>query len=100
MPLRQDIEWLDRLAQEIPITSVVSGLGGYSDITGLVWAYCRGLPAHGFPANWDAFGKAAGPKRNEKMAALSDGLIAFPGGAGTRNMIANADRHRLRIEQL
>jgi predicted Rossmann-fold nucleotide-binding protein len=42
-------------------------------------------------ADWETHGKGAGPIRNKKMAdAGADGLIAFPGGRGTANMIACA----------
>jgi hypothetical protein len=40
------------------------------------------------PARWSKHGKAAGPLRNQYMARLgAHGLIAFPGGRGTRTMI-------------
>lgn len=42
-----------------------------------------------YPADWDTFGKAAGPIRNRWM--LEDFrpnlVIAFPGGQGTANMV-------------
>lgn len=42
-----------------------------------------------FPANWDKYGKAAGPIRNEQMAKYADYLIAVWDGKshGTKNMI-------------
>lgn len=46
-----------------------------------------------FPADWRAHGKAAGPVRNRQM--LSEGkpdvVVAFPGGRGTRDMVAQAN---------
>lgn len=47
-----------------------------------------------FPAEWDKYGRSAGAVRNQQM--LTEGkptlVIAFPGGAGTRNMITLARR--------
>lgn len=52
------------------------------------WARSRDVALIGHPADWDAHGRAAGPIRNKKMAqgGLS-GLVAFPGGRGTANMV-------------
>jgi predicted Rossmann-fold nucleotide-binding protein len=40
-------------------------------------------------ANWEKYGKGAGPIRNQKM--LDEGMpqlvVAFPGGRGTQNMV-------------
>lgn len=35
------------------------------------------------PADWNRWGKAAGPHRNREMMEKSAALIAFPGGRGT-----------------
>lgn len=45
-----------------------------------------------FPANWESEGKAAGPKRNRRMAEYGDALIAVWDGesSGTRDMIEKA----------
>ncbi len=42
-----------------------------------------------FPAAWNAYGKGAGPIRNEAMATVAAfGIcIAFPGNRGTANMV-------------
>jgi hypothetical protein len=47
-------------------------------------------------ADWTR-GRRAGPERNRRMALASDGLIPFPGGAGTRNMIRTAKECRLEV---
>ena len=53
-----------------------------------------------FPADWNKFGKAAGPKRNKEMAIFSDALIAFWDGKsrGTKNMIKFAKQKGLIVK--
>jgi len=45
-------------------------------------------------ADWDRYGKAAGPIRNRQMleggGTIADLLIAFPGGAGTEDCVEQA----------
>lgn len=45
-----------------------------------------------YPAEWDKYGKSAGPKRNRKMAEISDYVICFWDGKskGTKSMIENS----------
>lgn len=52
-----------------------------------------------YPAEWEQFGDAAGPRRNRQMAKEADALIAVWDGdsSGTRNMINEALRHGLQI---
>jgi len=53
-----------------------------------------------FPAEWNKFGKAAGPKRNKEMAIAADALIAFWDGKsrGTKNMIELAKQKGLKVK--
>lgn len=56
-----------------------------------------------FKANWEKYGKAAGPMRNEKMAQYvgsSGGCILLPGGKGTANMKKNAEKYGLKIWEI
>lgn len=40
-----------------------------------------------YPAEWDLYGKGAGPRRNAQMLASgADLVVAFPGGVGTDDM--------------
>jgi len=42
-------------------------------------------------AEWEKHGKRAGPIRNRQMLELKpDGVVAFPGDRGTRDMITAA----------
>lgn len=43
-------------------------------------------------ADWDRYGKSAGPIRNKRMLDWGpDLVVAFPGGKGTANMIKQAE---------
>ena len=57
------------------------------------------IPEKVFPADWNGYGKAAGPMRNEKMAKAGPDLCAaFPAGLtpGTRHMIECAIEYGIR----
>lgn len=45
-----------------------------------------------YPAEWDRYGRAAGPMRNARLVADADSLLAFWDGesAGTQNAIKQA----------
>jgi hypothetical protein len=86
-------------ASGFKITEVVSGGCSGPDQLGERWAALNNVPVKVFPADWEAYGKAAGPMRNERMAAYADALIAcFDGKSrGTANMIEHARERGLRI---
>ena len=67
---------------------IVSGHAAGADALGEVYALERGYELETYPADWSR-GRMAGPLRNEKMARVSDALIAFWDGKsrGTKNMI-------------
>lgn len=64
------------------------------------WAVKNNVPVETHFADWDRHGKAAGPIRNRKMLeeGKPDLVIAFPGGRGTANMIAQARQAGVPIE--
>lgn len=59
-----------------------------------VAAYARrhGIPVQAFPADWNRFGKAGGPLRNQEIVTECHALIAWPGNIGTQDCIAKARR--------
>lgn len=62
------------------------------------WAIQRALQCETFYADWTGLGRAAGPIRNGKMLGSGAELcIAFPGSAGTENMVAQATEKGLRV---
>ncbi|MAT51550.1 MAG: hypothetical protein CMK32_10245 [Porticoccaceae bacterium] len=81
------------------ITEVVSGKARGADSEGERWANENGIPVKGFPADWGAHGKAAGPIRNQQMADYAEQLIAFWDGksSGTRDMIRRAVAKRITV---
>lgn len=84
---------LDAAHAANPIIEVIHGAAAGADMLAAMWAAKRGVPERPFQADWETYGKAAGPMRNRKM--LDEGkphiVIAFPGGRGTRNMIEQAE---------
>lgn len=77
---------------------IVSGVARGADSLGERYAKEFGLAVKQFPADWDRFGKKAGPFRNAQMAYYADALIAFDtGGRGTAHMIDLARRSELKI---
>jgi hypothetical protein len=71
---------------------VIHGAATGADRLAGAWAAARGVVELPFPADWDRWGRAAGPIRNAFMLkeGRPDVVIAFPGGPGTANMIEHA----------
>lgn len=61
------------------------------------WAMRTGVHVATVNAKWN-HGKGAGSSRNRAMLALKPGyVVAFPGGRGTQNMMAQAERAGVRV---
>ena len=56
------------------------------------WCASGDLEVFVFEAQWDLFGRGAGPRRNAVMMESADALIAFPGGRKTASCIREARR--------
>lgn len=86
----EDIAWLDSILAEIgPFTEVISGGAAGADAEGEKWAASNGIPVKRFLADWDRYGRSAGPRRNEAMACYAGRgqlCILFDGGRGTASM--------------
>lgn len=78
---------------------IVSGGARGVDYLGEVFAKNAGIPVKRFPADWNKYGKRAGPLRNLEMAEYADALIAVWDGEskGTANMIMQAEQHGLKV---
>lgn len=78
---------------------IVSGCCRGGDKLGENYAKEQVLPIKRFPADWNKYGKAAGPIRNKEMAQYGTHLIALHNGKspGTSNMIKLAKQQGLQI---
>lgn len=87
----------DKMQRNVVV--IVSGHAHGADLLGERFAKEFGLPCEHHPANWKAFGKAAGLIRNAEMAKNADALIAFWDGKsrGTSHMINFARRKGLDV---
>lgn len=77
-----------------PIKLLVhGGASGADDLAGQ-WARHVGVRWKAYPAYWKEEGRAAGPKRNQRMLDEAEPhlVIAFPGGDGTADMIGRANK--------
>lgn len=84
------------------ITQVVSGGARGVDTLGELWAETNGVKFIRFPAEWNKYGKAAGPIRNKQMAeyvAPDGALVAVYDGSsrGTGDMIKRATSLNLKV---
>lgn len=90
----EDPEVVYRAIEEspFPVTEIVSGTANGPDTYGETWAMLHDIPVKRMPARWDKYGKSAGIKRNERMAAYADALVAVWDGKsrGTKHMIQEA----------
>jgi len=89
----------DHLLQNQTNIEIVSGTARGADKLGEQYAKEKNYPIKHFPANWNKYGKAAGPKRNQQMANYADALVAFWDGKsrGTKNMIELANKRKLNV---
>jgi len=79
------------------ITLVIEGEANGADKISRGWAADRGVPFDPHPADWSAYGKAAGPVRNGEMLAVGPNLVIgfhndITRSKGTRDMLTIARR--------
>lgn len=79
--------------------TIFSGGARGTDRLGEIYAELNNLKLKIFKADWNKYGKYAGPKRNAEMAKEGDILIAFwdEESKGTKNMIDEANKKDLKI---
>lgn len=73
-------------------TVIIHGDYRGADTLAKRWAIARFIPDLPFPADWIAYGRGAGPRRNQRMIdeGKPDLVVAFPGAAGTRDLVFRA----------
>ena len=74
---------------------IVSGGASGADFLGEQYAKKHNLPIKRFPADWNQYGRAAGPIRNRQMAEYADVCLVFWDGKsrGSENMITEGRKH-------
>lgn len=79
--------------------AIVSGGASGADALGERYAKERGYKILRYPAQWEKYGRRAGPMRNREMADNADALIAYWDGKsrGTKSMIREAEKRGLKI---
>lgn len=83
---------LDAVHDKRHVQMLIHGAARGADSLAGEWADERGVLSASVKALWEKHGrKAAGPIRNRGMLLLEpDGVVAFPGGSGTADMVAAA----------
>jgi len=83
---------LDRIHAEHPIAVIIHGGARGADVLARFSAVSNGIEVKVFHADWEKFGRAAGPIRNQQMIdeGKPDLVVAFDGGAGTADMVRRA----------
>lgn len=71
---------------------VIEGGAAGADTGARLFGEIAGVPIQTFKADWLRYGKRAGPIRNQQMLdeGRPDMVVAFPGGAGTADMVRRA----------
>lgn len=94
---------LDTLNVDHGISAIIHGAcsSGADDFAGN-WARRRLIEETRFPADWKSHGKPAGPIRNQQMIdeGKPDLVVAFPGGRGTADMVAKANRAGVEVIEI
>lgn len=94
--------FLDKLIENNNIELIIHGGCRGADIIGGKWAKNRGIYVKQINAEWNKYGKAAGPIRNKKMLdEKPDIIIAFhndiQNSKGTKNMVTQAREHAIKV---
>lgn len=87
-------ETLDFFASKNSVDVVIHGAAPGADSLAGEWAEALGIHVEKFPADWNKYGRAAGPIRNKQMLreGKPDAVIAFiskplESSRGTANMV-------------
>jgi hypothetical protein len=94
---REDFRVLDYIHTLLNITTVIhGGQTGIDHMAGL-WGAMWLREVIEVKANWVAYGRSAGYRRNTAMAEMRPNyVIAFPGGVGTKLMCTIARKRRIK----
>lgn len=92
-------DFLADLLKKYPDLVIIQGEAPGADRLAKSWANFVKVPVVSFPADWKTYGKLAGPIRNLQMIQEGNAglVVAFRGGAGTRNMIKQAMQYGIEV---
>jgi hypothetical protein len=81
-------------ASGFDVEEIVEGGSAGVDKTAEAYGIGSNISVRTFPANWNKYGRAAGPRRNREMAEYADALILVWDGysRGSASMKREADR--------
>lgn len=93
---------LNKLHDTLGIDLIIQGGARGADELAFGWARAVGVREEQYDADWEAYGSFAGPMRNRVMLeeGKPDLVIAFPGGAGTRDMIRKARKAGVEVVEI
>jgi len=92
---------MNHVKQRIEIVEIIHGGAKGADSMVGYWAETNCIPVTVVPAEWSLFKCAAGMIRNKKMLDMKpDGVIAFPGGNGTKNMVSIAKKANIPVLEI
>lgn len=82
-------EYVKEVLQQFNIKQIISGGARGADALAKKYAIEHDIKYKEFPAEWDKYGKAAGPIRNKKIVDAADEIVAFLSdeSKGTANTI-------------
>lgn len=82
------------------VTIIEGGATGVDSVAA-DFALMDGCAIEEYQAKWKEHGVSAGPIRNRRMIeeGKPDVVIAFPGGKGTANMVAQAKAYKIPVEK-
>lgn len=80
---------------------IINGGAQGVDAIAKAWAEDKGYKVETYLAEWQKYGRRAGPLRNYRMLAEGpDLVIAFPGGRGTANMVKIAEEAGVDVKKI
>lgn len=98
------VEHLEEFHALFGFTELITGHAEGADTIAEIWAEQAGITVKSYPieeADWKAYGKAAGFRRNQLMLDQEhpELVMAFPGGNGTAHMVEIAEKADVTVWQ-
>jgi predicted polyphosphate/ATP-dependent NAD kinase len=89
---------LSTIHEALQMDDLIHGGASGADTLAASWAMRAGVRVREYQADWATLGRAAGPSRNAAMLMACPALVvAFPGGRGTADMVAQAGKARVPV---